>query len=101
RDVILDLGSNITSINNAGAGSFNLIAGRDIIMRDSSGTIGTATASFNHNLNFTAARSVELNESVYQGTGKTLNFTANASGPSATGNQILAPTGNGSVTLQG
>jgi hypothetical protein len=99
-NITLDFGSNLTEINNAGTGSFNLIAGGDITMLDSSGTIGTSGSLFNHALNLIAAGNITLNESIYQAT-KNLNLTGNASGLSSTGNQTLTATGNGSVTLQG
>ena len=99
-DIFIDLGSDLTKINNAGTGSFNLIAGRDITMLDSSGTIGTSGSTFNHALNLTAAGNITLNESIYQAT-KNLTLTGNAGGLSATGNQTLAASGAGSVTLQG
>ncbi|TAK81006.1 MAG: hypothetical protein EPO20_27270 [Betaproteobacteria bacterium] len=99
-NITLEFGSNLTKINNAGTGSFNLIAGGNITMLDSSGTIGTSASTFNHDLNLTAAGNIALNESVYQAT-KNLTLTGNASGLTSTGNQILTPTGSGSVTLQG
>jgi hypothetical protein len=110
-DIIIDLGADLLKINNNGTGSLRFVAGRDIHMLESSGTIGAAGAEFNHHLDFIAGRDILIEESIRQAA-KNLLFAANQSGNSTVGAdgstvtfyQTLsgASSGTGSgVTLQG
>jgi hypothetical protein len=103
-DIVIDLGQPLLKISNDPNASLNFIAGRDIwyVNPSYSGkgyTIGTPGTPFANHLNFTAVRSIVLNNSLYQDAAHNLTIAANAE--IHTPFQDKLPSGAGHVTLLG
>jgi hypothetical protein len=71
QDIVIDLAQFLHKISDNPASSLNFVAGRDIVYVNSTwsgnaGGIGEVGQPFNNHLNLTAARSVVLNNGLYQ-----------------------------------
>jgi hypothetical protein len=105
-DIIIDLGQNLLKISNDPTASLNFIAGRDIFYENPSYsgkgfTIGTPTSPFQNHLNFTAVRSIVLNNSLYQDGAHNLAIAANSTIATPFQNKSPNPLDPGHVTMQG
>jgi hypothetical protein len=100
-DITLNLTSPMTKINNAGTGALTLNSGGSIYMLNSSGTIGTASSPFKHDLFLNAAGGINIDNSIYQGLkasgSSSLNFSAGGD-VALLGNHIVQTAGDVNVT---
>jgi len=84
-------------------GSLQLVAGGDINYNPSAAgnTIGTAGATLDRNISFTAADNIDINNAMYLGALSVLNLKANQNVSMNSGAVNIAATGGGDITLRG
>jgi hypothetical protein len=89
-------------INSTGVGSFVVKSGADILFQDTSKSIGTAAAKFHHGIDFTAAGSIVLDNSIHQGSGN-LDLRANTVPSFVAGTPAVpvSASATGGVVMQG